>query len=382
MAIAMVTLLLPDLADAQTYTSCNPLKATCPADPAFGTSALFDLTKSNPQRWKPVGTVNHGKDGAALGVVKTLDGPFLQSDFYIMFGRVDFAIKAAPGTGIVSSAVLQSDCLDEIDWEWLGGDNTQAQTNYFGKGDTTTYDRGAFHPDPGNHDTFKTYTIDWDSNRILWQIDGNTVRTLEEKNAKGQYPQTPCYIKVGSWAGGDPSNSPGTIQWAGGPVDYSKGPFTMYVKSIRVTDYSTGSSYEYSDKSGSWKSIKAIGGTVKGDGSGVVTTSSSTTTISSTALSSSSTSKSSTVHATTSCTTSSLSSILPSSSSVQQSSSSSVSNPTPHSSTSHPVSKPTIPSLSSSGQPPLATGEANESRPNEYFTLLLLLLGLGAALMI
>lgn len=147
----------------------------------------------------------------ALTVAKKLDGPVLQSDFYIMFGRVEYTIKAAPGAGIVSSAVLQSDCLDEIDWEWLGGDNAQVQTNYFGKGDTTTYDRGAFHPDPGNHETFKTYTIDWDSNRILWQIDGNTVRTLEEKNAKGQYPQTPCFIKVGPWAAGDPSNSPGTI---------------------------------------------------------------------------------------------------------------------------------------------------------------------------
>lgn len=139
------------------------------------------------------------------------DGPLIKSDFYIMFERVEFTIKAAPVTGIVSSAVLQSDCLDEIDWEWLGADNTQVQTNYFGKGQTTTYDRGDFHPDDGNHDTFKVYTIDWNQQRILWQINGATVRTLNAAEAQGQYPQTPAYIKAGSWAGGDPDNAPGTI---------------------------------------------------------------------------------------------------------------------------------------------------------------------------
>ena len=69
-----------------------------------------------------------------------------------MFGHVEFTIKAAPGTGIVSSAVLQSDCLDEIDWEWLGGDDAQVQSNYFGKGITVSYNRGAFHGAQNNHD--------------------------------------------------------------------------------------------------------------------------------------------------------------------------------------------------------------------------------------
>lgn len=129
-----------------------------------------------------------------------------------MFGRVEFQIKAAPGTGIVSSAVLQSDDLDEIDWEWLGGDDTQVQTNYFGKGDTSTYNRGAFHSDPGNHDGFHTYTVDWTSEQIVWQIDGNTVRVLTPSTAAAnQYPESPMMVKVGVWAGGDPSNAAGTI---------------------------------------------------------------------------------------------------------------------------------------------------------------------------
>ena len=129
-----------------------------------------------------------------------------------MFGKVEYTIKAASGTGIVSSAVLQSDDLDEIDWEWLGGDNNRVQTNYFGKGDTSTYNRGAFSDNAGNHDEFHTYSIDWTSSQIVWAIDGTTIRVLTPATAdSGQYPQTPMMIKVGVWAGGDPSNSKGTI---------------------------------------------------------------------------------------------------------------------------------------------------------------------------
>lgn len=184
-----------------------------------------------------------------------------------MFGHVDFEVKAAPGVGIVSSAVLQSDCLDEIDWEWLGGDDTQVQSNYFGKGITTSYNRGAFHDAPNNHDEFHMYSIDWTSEQIVWQIDGVTVRAMTYAEAEtGQYPQTPMFIKVGTWSGGDPSNPPGTIQWAGGPTNYAAGPYTMYLKSIAATDYSTGSQYTYSGTTGTWQSIRSNGGQINSNG--------------------------------------------------------------------------------------------------------------------
>jgi hypothetical protein len=44
----------------------------------------------------------------------------------------------------------------------------------------------------------------------------------------------------------------------------------MYVKSISVTDYSTGSQYTYTDHSGTWQSIKAVGGSVNGNGQSAV----------------------------------------------------------------------------------------------------------------
>lgn len=43
----------------------------------------------------------------------------------------------------------------------------------------------------------------------------------------------------------------------------------MQVKSIAVTDYSTGSQYTYSGTEGTWESITAVGGTIVSSGKGV-----------------------------------------------------------------------------------------------------------------
>lgn len=271
----------------QTWSTCNPLTqgnlppaaspvmlltvlGGCPDDPALGTSKNIAFTSGPSSDFTSSGAPTYDSNGAAFTVARSGDSPTITSKWYIMFGHVDFVVKAAPGQGVVSSAVLLSDCLDEIDFEWLGGDNSQVQSNYFGKGQTTTgYNRGAFHGAPNNHDSFNTYSIDWTADQIVWSVNGNTVRVLKATEAEtGQYPQTPMQIKVGSWAGGDSANAPGTIAWAGGPVDYSQGPFTMYLKAIAVTDYSTGTSYSYEGTAGTWSSIRSHGGAINPSGNG------------------------------------------------------------------------------------------------------------------
>ncbi|KAJ4303401.1 transglycosylase [Kalmusia sp. IMI 367209] len=262
-------LLLSGPATAQTYTNCNPTTSTsCPPDSALGKTVNIDFSSASDS-FTTEGSPTYGSDGASFTVAKQGDNPKITSKWYIMFGQVDVELQAAPGQGIVSSFFLQSDCLDEIDWEWLGGDNAQVQSNYFGKGNTETHDRGAFHANPGNHDGFQKYSIIWTSEQIAWQINGQTVRTLVPANANGQYPQTPMAIKIGAWAGGDPSNSEGTIEWAGGLTDYTKGPYSMKVKSLKVQDYSTGTQYVYGDTSGTWGSIKSEGGKINSGGTPV-----------------------------------------------------------------------------------------------------------------
>ncbi|KAJ5746907.1 uncharacterized protein N7511_008603 [Penicillium nucicola] len=249
---------------AQTFSDCNPLQATCPANPGTTESDLvFDFTQSNALgKWKTTaGTVNTGgSNGAAFTINKLGDAPTIQTDFYFFYGEISVEMKTAPGQGIVSSIVLESDDLDEIDWEGIGGNNGQIETNYFGKGDTTTYDRATWVALATPEDVFHKYTINWSKEAIVWSIDGTPIRTVNYADAKGgtRFPQTPMNLRIGIWAGGS-SDQPGTVTWAGGATDYSAAPFSMYIKSVEIKNANPAESYTYSDKSGSSDSIKFTG---------------------------------------------------------------------------------------------------------------------------
>lgn len=249
---------------AQTFTNCNPLNTTCPEDPALGINHTFVFNTSTTVTDSfniTAGAITYGANGAEFTVAKKGDSPTIESQFYIFFGSVSVIMKAATGQGIISSIVLESDDLDEVDWEFMGGNSTHAETNYFGKGNTTSFDRAFYYPVSSNvQENFHNYTTLWTSEQLQWFIDGELVRTLPyaAANNGNNYPQTPMTVRMGIWAGGDPGNSNGTIEWAGGLTDYSKGPYTMFVQSATVNDFSTGKAYEYSDHSGSWQSIKII----------------------------------------------------------------------------------------------------------------------------
>mgnify|MGYP000861759565 CR=1 FL=1 len=78
-------------------------------------------------------------------------------------------------------------------------------------------------------DTFEnwhTYEIDWKPDSITWSIDGEVVRvknkseTWNETSNRFEFPQTPSRVQLSIWPAGLPSNGEGTIEWAGGLVDW------------------------------------------------------------------------------------------------------------------------------------------------------------------
>jgi hypothetical protein len=268
---AVLAFVAPALVAGQTYTTCSPLTSTCPADPAFGKDTVHcHFSDGLSDAFTNIGgtEIEYSTNGAVMSISALGQAPTIATGKYIFFGRVDVELQAAPGVGIVTSAVLQSDDLDEIDWEWLGGDNTQVQSNYFSKGDTTTYDRGAFHPVENPVGKFHVYSIEWTPAAVQWIIDGTVVRTLTYEDAKGgsSFPQTPMQIKLGTWVAGRPDAAPGTITWAGGLADFSQAPFVGYYKSISIVDYAGGDApttksvreYIYGDQSGTHQSIQVV----------------------------------------------------------------------------------------------------------------------------
>lgn len=276
-ATAALALAASTLVSAQTSTDCNPLEKTCPADPGFGkNNGDCDFTKGACGNFEslPGTTLKYNGNGAVFSISTEKEAPTIRTGKYIFFGRIDVVVQAAAGAGIVTSAVLQSDDLDEIDWEWVGGDNAQAQTNYFSKGNTATYDRGAFHAVSNPLGSFHTYSVEWTSAGVTWLIDNNVVRTLTAANAEGGaagLPQTPMQVKLGTWVAGRKDAPQGTVEWAGGYTDFSKAPFLGYYKSISIVDYAGADAptsksvkeYIYGDHTGSWQSIKVV----LGDGS-------------------------------------------------------------------------------------------------------------------
>jgi len=261
---ALSVLALASTTLAQTFSDCDPTKKSgCPTKPGLksdytadfrqGASAVADWTATT-------GSIGYAADGGEFKIEKLGDGPTIGTNFYIFFGYVEVTMKAAPGAGIVSSFVMQSDDLDEIDWEWIGSDTARAQSNYFGKGNTTTYDRGQFHPVAAPEASFHTYAVNWTKETTTWLIDGNPIRTLNFADAVGgaNYPQTPMNIRLGNWVAGDPKNAAGTIQWAGGLTDFSQGPFSMFVQSVKIVNYNPGTSYKYGDQTGNWQSIQVL----------------------------------------------------------------------------------------------------------------------------
>lgn len=276
--------LAASLVSAQTHSECDPTKKDgCPNPKAVGSQIVnIDFRKGANKFFKLAdGTsLKYDKDlGAVFSIASDTQAPTIHANPYIFFGQVDVTVRAARGKGIVTSVVLQSDDLDEIDWEWLGGDATQVQTNYFSKGCTETYDRGGFSPvaDPINQ--FHTYTIKWTPEQLDWIIDGAVVRTLKNTGVEGcsGYPQSPMQLRVGTWVAGREGAPQGTIDWAGGIADFADGPFDGYYQTIRVQDFMGGqgateaTEYVYTDRSGKWQSIKVVN-----DGKDVETSSTST----------------------------------------------------------------------------------------------------------
>lgn len=277
---------------AQQAPDCNAFEKTCPSNKGNTNGHInYDLTQPLAlNEWTTLGgAVVTGTDGAEFTIHKQGDAPTIVTDYYIFYGEVSVEMKASPGTGIVSAVYMLSDANDEIDWvsspfhwvplgnnllmtiqEALGGSTDKLQSNYYGKGDNSEdYDRWTWEMVTTPQEVFHKYAWIWSKEKLSWAIDGTVVRTVNYADAKDgtRFPQTPMRVRIGIWAGGDPSRIKATIDWAGGKTDYSKAPFTMYVKSVEIINYTPAESYVYSDKSGSSDSIGINGAVSAGEAS-------------------------------------------------------------------------------------------------------------------
>ena len=250
-------------------SEADTLKVNCPPDVGMDKSYYeIDFTKvkngTQPDEWRladytritynTLGRTN----GAELEFLRKNEAPYMETKFHFLYGRVETVVQAAPGPGIVSGMVLWSSDFDEIDWEFRGSMDTIVQTGYFGKGVGPPWNRSTEVKVDQPMTKFHTYALDWNKERLIWEVDGKVIRTLYSKDCNGasiQYPQSPTKLSLSLWDAGDPDNY---NAWGGGktPIPPPKGGYSFFVKSVKIWNQYPAQVYTYTDKVGNFDSIK------------------------------------------------------------------------------------------------------------------------------
>ncbi|KAF9635465.1 putative cell wall glucanase protein [Lasiodiplodia theobromae] len=206
---------------------------------------LGDASKTN---WVSTGKPLEYNGGVLLTMAQDTVGTLLASSHYVWYGKITAKMTTSQGKGVVTAFIMMSDVRDEIDFEFVGTDINTAQSNFYSQG-VTNYNNGEnlkMSSDTVNQE--HEYVIDWQPDTLTWSIDGKTMRTLNRKDTwnatsnRFDYPQTPSRVMLSLWPAGLPSNGEGTIEWAGGLVDWSSqymqnGYYYAHFSSIEVECY-------------------------------------------------------------------------------------------------------------------------------------------------
>jgi hypothetical protein len=247
---------------ASQIPQCNP-KETFPCPPIRGWPTeryTIDFRKHRtvPHEWKNWSAIQFDNEGATFRWRKPGDAPQLWTDFWVFGGRYDVEMTIARGQGIITAITLWSEVRDEIDWEFSGNQNGMKpfpspdgfhfiETHGFKWGDGIGVSKWKVRkPVEYRH----VYSVSWDKDLIEWFVDGQRVRRfgrLDSQWHRNHFPDTPMKLQIGIWAGGDPRNAPGTINWAGGPIEPKKAPFLARVVAVNITSYRPACAYNYTD---------------------------------------------------------------------------------------------------------------------------------------
>jgi len=240
---------------SNTLDSCRPEPICQNANYTFAdqsriltNSTFFDGNATEYDWTVDEGSIQSSNGDLAMILTETNGGTRLSSTRFVYYGTISATLKTGRWGGVVTAFITMSDIKDEIDWEFPGANTTAGQSNYFWQGVIPTGpNNGQTHG--GLTDTFSnyhTYTIDWQPETLTWMIDGAVVRTLKKSdtiNSAGvaNYPSTPSRIQLSIWPAGISTEPQGTVQWAGGMINWNDpdytaaGHFYALVHSVSVT---------------------------------------------------------------------------------------------------------------------------------------------------
>ncbi|KAG0242169.1 concanavalin A-like lectin/glucanase domain-containing protein [Mortierella sp. GBAus27b] len=178
-------------------------------------------------------------------------GGTIHSTRWMKYGTIEARIKTAANVpGPVSSFILISPISgDEIDFEVVGKDSTDVQTNFYYRvqpGRPVNYGHAKhINVELDTSADFHTYKLEWTATEMKWYFDGELKRTTTVAEAKGEYPDTPMRVAIGLWDGG--YGNEGTADWAGKDTSYApdeKREYQLLVDWVKITPQTPDNSTE------------------------------------------------------------------------------------------------------------------------------------------
>ena len=76
------------------------------------------------------------EDSVLLTMAEDTVGTLLASSHYVWYGKICAKMTTSQGQGVVTAFIMMSDVKDEIDFEFIGVDIENAQSNYYSQGVT------------------------------------------------------------------------------------------------------------------------------------------------------------------------------------------------------------------------------------------------------
>lgn len=242
-----------DIRHSYRLDACMPMPRMGDFNTTFSSTDVLEkqnnyLGNSSETDWVYTGYVDSHDDSLLLQMPNHTAGTVISSTRYLWYGKISAKLKTSHGAGVITALILFSDVQDEVDFEFVGYNLTAPQSNYYSQG-ILDYNNAKNSSTSDTFENYHTYEIDWTEDKIEWLIDGDKVRDLEKKDTwnktthRFDFPQTPSRIQMSLWPGGDSANGLGTIEWAGGDINWDSedikknGYYYAYLKDVQVTTY-------------------------------------------------------------------------------------------------------------------------------------------------
>ncbi|KAK6455817.1 Utr2 GPI anchored cell wall putative glycosidase [Scheffersomyces xylosifermentans] len=236
-------------------SSCMPMPRMSDFDTQFNNLSQVEiqnqyLGNASESDWVYTGWVDIHDDALLLQMPANSSGTVVSSTKYLWYGKVSATFKTSHDRGVITAFILYSDVKDEIDFEFVGYNLTAPQSNFYALG-ILNYTNAENSTTTDTFENYHTYMLDWTEEYIKWYIDDpdHPVRTLNRNDTwntttkRYDFPQTPSRIQFSLWPGGGAGNGLGTIEWAGGEVDWDSEDikkysyYYAYLKEVKVETY-------------------------------------------------------------------------------------------------------------------------------------------------